>query len=64
MSFLQKIGLAPSDDDKKLKSLVESSYKSVRVIGRGTIKIDPAEIRSSSEFKSAREKAKRIVSGQ
>lgn len=62
MSTLLKIfGLAPTEQDKKLKELVDNSYLSVRVVGRGTVKIDPEEVRNSKEFKAARDQAKEIV---
>ena len=55
------LGLSPSEQDQKLKNLVDNSYVSVRVVGRGTVKIDPEEVGSSKEFKAARRKAKEIV---
>lgn len=61
MSILAALGLAPSKNDEKLKDLVTKSYSSVRVVGRGTVKIDPKEVRESQEFKKAREQAKTIV---
>lgn len=61
MAILRFLGLSPSKEDKKLKRLVENSYDSIRVVGRGTIKIEPQEVRSSAEFKKAREDAKAIV---
>lgn len=61
MAILRILGLSPSEEDIKLKELVENSYASVRVVGRGTIKIDPREVRRSIEFKKAREDAKAIV---
>lgn len=61
MGILQWMGLAPSESDKRLNELVNGSYKSVRVVGRGTIKIDPTEVYASDEFKSARKKARAIV---
>lgn len=61
MSFLVKLGFAPSERDKKLKQLVDGSYHSVRVVGRGTVKIDPAEVRGKAAFREAREKAGSIV---
>jgi hypothetical protein len=51
-----------SEQDQKLKQLVDSSYVSVRVVGRGTVKIDPEEVGKTPEFKQARKKAKEIVS--
>lgn len=61
MGILQKLGLAPSKQDKELQELVASSYSSVRVVGRGTISIDPEEVRQSEEFKKALAQAKAIV---
>lgn len=63
MSFLSKLGLAPDKEDKRLKELVKSSYKKVKVVGRGTIRIDPTEVSSSQEFKDAQEKARILVRG-
>lgn len=60
-ALLRMLGLVPSEEDKKLRSLVDNSYKSVRVVGRGTIRIDPKEVSDSKEFKDAREEAKKIV---
>lgn len=63
MNILKKLGLYPSESDKKLKNLIDNTYKTVRVVGRGTITIDPSEVTNSSEFKEAQEKAKKIVYG-
>lgn len=35
---------SPSADDLKLAASINNSYKSMRVVGRGTLRIDPAEI--------------------
>ncbi len=61
MGMLQALGLAPSERDEKLKELVGPTYTTVRVVGRGTITIDPSEVCQSAEFKRAREQAKAIV---
>lgn len=61
MTLLKLVGLAPSESDKRLKKLVESSYTSVKVVGRGTVRIDPAEVRQTEEFKKASQRAKAIV---
>ena len=61
MSFFVKLGLAPSERDKTLKRLVDNSYSSTRVVGRGTVKIDPNEVRGTPSFKQARDKARIIV---
>lgn len=61
MSFLRILGLAPTERDERMKNLVSGSYNSVKVIGRGTVQIDPQEVRSSAEFKRARRQAEAIV---
>lgn len=61
MNILEVIGLAPSKRDNELKKLVAQSYSSVRVVGRGTINIDPREVRQSDEFRRALAQAKVIV---
>jgi len=60
-NWKKMLGLAPNKDDKRLKELVNKSYKSVKVVGRGTIRIDPKEVRETEEFKKARKQAKAIV---
>jgi len=55
------LGLAPNEEDKRLKKLVQDSYKEVKVVGRGTIRIDPKEVSSSDEFKNAQNKARTLV---
>lgn len=47
----------------KRRRLVGDSYNSVKVIGRGTINIDPNEVTGTQEFREARAKAKAIVTG-
>lgn len=54
------LGFAPSEQDKKLRALVENSYTSLRVVGRGTVRIDPDEVRQSEEFKRALALAREI----
>lgn len=61
MSFLRILGLAPSERDERMKILVSGSYDSVKVVGRGTVQIDPQEVRTSPEFQRARRQAKAIV---
>ena len=61
MSFLSMLGLAPNEEDKRLKKLIQDSYKEVKVVGRGTIRIDPKEVSSSDEFKNAQNKARTLV---
>lgn len=61
MSLLRMLGLAPSERDERMKTLVSGSYDSVKVVGRGTVQIDPKEVRTSAEFRQARGKARAIV---
>lgn len=61
MSFFVKLGFAPSERDKELKRVVDNSYPSVRVVGRGTVKINPDEVRKTPAFREARDKAKAVV---
>ncbi len=56
-------GLYPTEDDLRLRKLVAGSYRSVRVVGRGTVRIDPDEVNATPEMKDARKKAKAIVAG-
>lgn len=63
-NMLVHLGLAPSKSDMKLRDLVNKSYASVRVVGRGRVVIDPKEVIASPEFKAARRQAERIVKGQ
>ena len=59
--LLRALGLAPSHQDEKLKELIANTYSSVRIVGRGTVKIDPEEVSKSEEFRRAREQAREIV---
>jgi hypothetical protein len=63
LKFLVMLGLAPSENDKELAKLINNSYDSVQVVGRGTIKIDPGEVYRSPEFKVMQAKAKKIIYG-
>lgn len=50
--------------DQELINLVNNSYKSLRVVGRGTVRIDPREVSQSAKFQKARQLASKIVSAQ
>lgn len=50
-----------SDEDQKLRALIKNSYSNVQVVGRGTVLVDPTEVRNSEEFKKAQGLAKAIV---
>lgn len=55
------MGLFITVKDHQLKTLVQNTYQSVRVVGRGTIRIDPGEVRRTPEFQKALAQAKIIV---
>ena len=59
--ILRLLGLAPSKRDIEIAQLVKNSYKSVLLVGRGTIKIDPEEVIRTPEFQAALKQAKEIV---
>ena len=61
MNLFEIIGLKPSERDQRMRDLVKDSYKSVTVVGRGTVKIDPSEVSASPEFQHARRQAEMIV---
>lgn len=61
MKLLKLFGMLRSEQDKHLKQLVDNSYSSVRVVGRGTVKIDSEEVTKHRNFQQARQKAKEIV---
>lgn len=62
--LLRLLGLAPTQRDREIAQLVKNSYKSVRVVGRGTIKIDAKEVFDSPEFQRALQRAQAIVDAQ
>ena len=63
-ALLRFVGLAPSERDREIMQLVKGSYKSVHVVGRGTIKIDHQEVLETPEFQHALKLAKEIVDSQ
>ncbi len=50
-----------SDEDQKLRALIKNSYSNVQVVGRGTVLVDPTEVRNSDEFKKAQVLARAII---
>ncbi|MDO4682318.1 MAG: hypothetical protein Q4B17_05955 [Lautropia sp.] len=52
---------AQRERDARLNALIENSYRNIRVVGRGTIQIDPEEVVNSWQFQQAREQAREIV---
>lgn len=43
------------------EAIRNSNYSTLRVVGRGTLTVDPKEVSDTTEFKKYAEKAKRIV---
>ncbi|HHF2866563.1 TPA: hypothetical protein ACPJZQ_001675 [Vibrio alginolyticus] len=48
-------------DNEVVQSLKSSANKSRKVVGRGTLMVDTAEVRRSRKFKNDAEKAANIV---
>lgn len=53
-----------TEQDKRLNDLVDNGWKSARIVGNGTLKIDASEVRNSGEFKGALDLAKLIVEAE
>lgn len=51
-------------EEKKLIEAIRNAPKSLRVVGRGTIVVDPAEIANSPGFKRDLQRAKELVEYQ
>lgn len=54
------LGLAMTEKERKMKEMVDKSYESLRVVGRGTVKIDSSEVRNSKDFQVDCDKAKQF----
>lgn len=60
-TLLVWLGLAPSVRDRELASLVRNSWTTLRVVGRGTLRVDPAEVHGSPGFQHAQRQAQTLV---
>ncbi len=49
------------EEERVLAAIDESGLKSMRVVGRGTLMVDPLEVARSDVFKKYSEKAKNLV---
>jgi len=58
---LLKLLINESEKDKKLKTLIKNTYKSVRVVGLSTIRIDASEIANDTQFKADKKRFKSLV---
>lgn len=63
-AILRWLGMVPTEEDEKLKTLVDASYKHIRVSPRGRLSIDPKEVAQTPEFKQALQQAKLLIQGQ
>lgn len=57
----QTFGFAPSDDEIEMVEKIRNSYKSIEVVGRGTVRIDANEVRNDPVFIEYALKAKSLV---
>lgn len=58
---LSKVGLRPSENDLKLKSITSNCYATTKIVGRGGLSINLSEVRKSDEFKEGLMRARLIV---
>ncbi|EIU0497351.1 hypothetical protein L3008_004694, partial [Escherichia coli] len=54
-------GFAPDESEMKMIEEIRNSYKSLEVVGRGTVRIDPKEVRQDPAFIAFVEKAKGLI---
>lgn len=64
MSLWASLGLAPSEEDKRIKRLVDSSRDHVTVLGKCTVVRNYDHLKGSEELEEDRERAKRLVQAQ
>lgn len=57
---LELLGLKLSEKQQQMKALVNNSYNTVRVVGRGTVKIDAAEVIKSQGYIDACKKVEQL----
>ena len=53
-----------SKEDEELMQLVNNSWRTLRVVGRGTLTVDPEEILNSPEYKDALRRLEPLVKKQ
>jgi hypothetical protein len=66
INLIKKIlGVYVSPDERRvLDAIDKSGLKSMKVVGRGTLTVDPKEVASSEKFKAYAEQAKSVVNQQ
>lgn len=55
--------IKPYKDEAEFSKRLEASFKSLKVVGRGTVTVDVSEVQESKEFKRNLERAKNLVEG-
>lgn len=53
-----------SKEDEEITQLVNNSWRTLRVVGRGTLRVDPEEVRNSPEFKDAMKRLESLFQNQ
>lgn len=53
-----------SREDEELMQLVNNSWRTLRVVGRGTLTVDPKEVYNSPEFKNALKRMEALAEKQ
>lgn len=61
---LSKVGLRPSKNDLKLKSITSNCYATIKIVGHAGLSINPSEVRQSDELKEGPMRARLIVGSQ
>ncbi len=52
------------EEQRILEAIEKSGFTTMRVVGRGTLTVDPREITNSAEFKRYTEKARLLVEAE
>lgn len=63
-SLLISLGLMHSEEEQRMIDLIQKCPYNIRIGERGSLRIDPREVRNSKEFKEALIEAKQIVRRQ
>ncbi len=67
VEFLKRLipALRLDEEERRILEAIEKSgFKTMRVVGRGTLTVDPQEITNSAEFKRYAEKARLLVEAE
>ena len=62
--FFSFIGIWGTKEDHELSEKIKKSYKSIKVVGRGTITVDANEVQQDLIDNNVYEQAKKLVEGQ